>query len=154
MIQANEVKCRIKDVIMQNISAAGGPNPLLSLSSMQQVQMADVRILNTTQGALALYDSVAVFQGNNTFIGNSAVVGGGIALYGNSFIYIDTNSTLEVVNNTADEFGGGIFVSQEQPTQTWCFLQFKDESSSVRIQGNKAKHAGSQLYGGDINTCS
>ena len=83
---------------------------ILVLSSIHQAEVTNVTIMNNRHGALALYDSTVVFRGYNTLSNNSAINGGGIAMYGNSLIFLRLRSRLEIINNTADELGGGVFV--------------------------------------------
>ena len=150
---SNEQKILIHNVTIENHSISNGLFSLLNFYSIHQLEITDILILNNGYGGLALYDSVAHFRGNNTFINNSAVNGGGISVYGNSYIFLDANSTLLIINNTANHFGGAIYVSQEQHFFRWCFMQSDYPFPEIRIEGNIAGYTGANLYGGNIDTC-
>ena len=72
------------------------------LSSIQLAVVTNVTIMNNRYGALALFDSTVVLRGHNTLSNNSAINGGGIALDGNSVIFVGA-TRLDIINNTADE---------------------------------------------------
>ena len=88
---------------------------LLLLASIQQAEVTDITIMNNKCGALSLTDSTVVLRGRNILSNNSAVNGGGIALYGKSYIIMEKGSRLEIINNTADELGGGVFAAPQYP---------------------------------------
>ena len=155
---AHEVVVLIKNVTMENFNAplpqtATSVPPLVYLSSLQQIVISDVNIRNNTHGGLKLDNSIAVFKATNSFINNSAVNGGGIALYGNTYILIDVNSTLEIIDNTAEKFGGGMFILQESTTRQFCIFQLGNPAPRIIFQGNKAGYTGSDLYGGNLYSC-
>ena len=160
-IQNNSVKVALRNVTIEGAYAPGNPPPLLSLSNLQQVEFTHVHIQNNGIGALQLHDTATIFQGNNTFRNNSGYNGGAIALYGNSYIIVKANSTLEITNNTADNFGGGIYVAKDpwaidrglHGYVNFCFINFQGESSKIILYGNQAKITGAELYGGDIDIC-
>ena len=60
-----------------------------------------------------LFESVAVLQGNISLVNTSGVNGGGMALLSNSYILLDSSTTLQLLNNKAEGFGGGIYVSSD-----------------------------------------
>ena len=84
---------------------------LLVLASIQQAEFTDITIKNNKCGALSFSDSTVVLRGRITLSNNSVVNGGGIALYGKSYIIMESDCRLEIINNTADELGGGVFVA-------------------------------------------
>ena len=89
-----EQNVRITGVIMEG----NNYGRLISLYSIQMAEFTDIIIQNSKFGALELTYSSILFRGNNTFSNNSAYNGGGIWLDGNSYIYMDTDSTLEIIN--------------------------------------------------------
>ena len=146
----------IRSVVMEG--TLGGP--LLVLHSIQMVLLNEIIIRNNQDTALYLKDSSVLFRGNNAFSNNSANTGGGISVIGNSYIFVDTDSTLEIINNTAYNLGGGIFVQKIIQTESWvndyCFLQLSfSVNPKVVFHGNRAELAGADLYmyGGSIETC-
>ena len=121
---------------------------LLVLVNIQQAEVIDLTIMNNERGALALSDSTVVFRGRNTLSNNSAVNGGGIALYGKSYIIMENGSRLDIINNTADELGGGVFVALRYPPTrlTYCFIHVSGARKTIHLEGNKAGCTGSDLY--------
>ena len=155
----NGVKVVLQNVTIKDFYSAGNPSQFLSMTNLQQVEFTNVHIRNIGMGALTLYDTLAIFHGNNTFRNNSGYNGGAIALYGNSFIIVEAYSTLEITNNTAENFGGGIYVRKENWNPdigyfTFCFISLQGESAKIILSGNQAKITGAELYGGDIDTCT
>ena len=148
----------IRNVTMKNATKRGSiifpANHLLVLSGIQWAEVTDVTIMNNRHGALALYDSTVVLNGHNTLSNNSAINGGGIAMYGKSVIFLRAGSTLKIVNNTADELGGGVFVAQRNSAKVEnCFIQDAFTAQTINFQGNKAGYTGSDLYGGSVDHC-
>ena len=156
--ERNGKKIVLRNVTIEDMCSLGNSPPLLSLVNLPQVEFTNVHIRNNEMGALALYDTLAFFQDNNTFRNNSGYNGGAIALYGNSYIIVQANSTLEITNNTAENFGGGIYVTKEHWNDigliSYCFVSLQGESAKVLLFGNQAKMTGAELYGGDIDTCT
>ena len=152
------MKLALCDVTIQGFYAHTNLPPLLSFANLQRVEFTDVHIRNNGVGALELFDTVAVFRGNNTFKNNSGYDGGAIALYANSYITVQANSTLEITNNTAANFGGGIYIAGDQLMTidgvSFCFILLQDESAKIILNRNQAKITGAELYGGDISTCA
>ena len=158
---------KIRNVTLENLHVVNGTFSALSLHGIEQVDIINIRIINNAHKGMSLYDPFAVFHGMNTFRNNKAIYGGGISLYGNSFMWLASNSTLNFINNTADKSGGGIFVSQDElwisPQvssyekeiigESFCFMQLDDLSPVVHFQDNKALYTGSILYGGNIEVC-
>ena len=136
--------------------------PAIFLQGLQQAAITDVTVLHNQNGGLGLYNSVVEFGGINTFCDNSAIRGGGLALYGNSYLFMRKDSMLNFTNNKAEKTGGAIFVSKDENRISSlvpilpedCFIQLPDNStSSIYFSGNEAKESGSDLYGGNIDTC-
>lgn len=109
------------------------------------------------------------------FINNNAVHGGGMRLLSFSFIVLHKNSTLHLLNNTAQDRGGAIYVDESAFTiieslgYFQCFLYFthveylifapqayynlSDLQVNVTFAGNYAP-VGSMVYGSELSTCS
>ena len=120
---------------------------LLPLVSIQQAEVTDITIMNNKCGALRLSDSTVVLRGRNTLSNNSAANGGGIALYGKSYIIMKSGSRLEIINNTADELGGGVFSALYPPTLLYTFfVKSTGEKVTIHLEGNKAGCTGSDFY--------
>lgn len=104
---------------------------------------------------------------NVLLIGNKGAYGGGMTLLGNSFLFLSPNSLFTVVNNTSQDYGGGIyipFVALTNDLQPPCFFQILpstavpnvsslfDYNASIYLSGNKATD-GYDIYGGSLNNC-
>ena len=111
-------------------------------------EVTNVTIMNNRHGALALFDSTVGLGGHNTLSNNSAINGGGIALYGNSVIFLAPRLRLDIINNTADELGGGVFVDQRQSatSENLCFIQILWIDACVNFKENKAADILDQTY--------
>ena len=123
---------------------------------------------NYNASAIAAISSYITFSGSVEIRNNHGWSGAGIKLCEASYIILNENTTLDVYDNQADQYGGGIYVesicSQSHPL---CFFQldisesdmepsFDDEiinTTHVYLTNNTAVMAGSQLYGGNIDYC-
>ena len=125
-----------------------GSYHLLRLTRIQQAEVTDITIMNNKCGTLSLSDSTVVPRGRNILSKNSAVNGGGISLFGNSYIIMENGSRLEIINNTADELGGGVFAALRYPPTLLfkCFIRMSGEKVTIHFEGNKAGCTGSDLY--------
>ena len=65
--ERNGVKVVLHNVTIEDVHSPEDSPSMLCLSHLQQVEFTDVHIRNNEMGALALYDTLASFQGNNTF---------------------------------------------------------------------------------------
>ena len=82
---------------------------------------------NSAQG-LTLVGSVLELEGKNQITRNRGHYGGGVAMYGNSQLWIRNCSYLNLSNNKAYVNGGGIFIydpcTQDPFGECPCFFQF------------------------------
>ena len=107
----------------------------------------------------------------SSFISNSAVRGGAMHLDHQSSMYIHPLACMLFENNTANEYGGAIYVVDitgnstcppvlDLPSRNECFVyMISDEISepgriNLTFQGNIAGKRGSVLYGGMLNKCN
>ena len=114
----------------------------------------------SSQGIYAL-DSEIVLQTNSLSRLQHCVAthGGAIALYGESYIKVRKNATLQLFNNLAFQRGGAIYVSSAHgvvPVSN-CFLQhdqeWEENGSTVIFYGNTAKGEGHSVFVFDIQNC-
>ena len=84
-------------------------------------------------------------------------------LYKSSTITLGKNSHLNIVNNSALLYGGGIYNDDkceiENTANESCFFQFEDRSALLKFSGNSAELGGDAIFGGcqtecNIQTCS
>ncbi len=67
---------------------------------------------NNSETPILAYGSTFHLSGENVFSNNIAVRGGGLALY-QSIVSFDSGSTTHFENNTAKEYGGGIYIAKD-----------------------------------------
>ncbi len=110
------------------------------------------------------YQSTFQLSGENVFSNNTVVRGGGLALY-QSTVSFDSGSTTRFENNTALEYGGGIYIATDPPllpqilvalenSKTFddafqpCFYHGdKDGNTHVEFSGNNAGFGGRDIFG-------
>ena len=79
---------------------------------LQGVPMAfyeNTEYVNNSASALIVSSSTATFNGTVLFQGNSALSGGGVHLMGSSWLILVQGLNLTFENNTAFQYGGGIY---------------------------------------------
>ena len=106
--------------------------------------------------AISTYHSYLTLQGNITIRNNKAFKGGGLILCEASFLILEPTANVTIENNSVSYAGGGIYVESScAQTNSLCFYQPSNESATphVYLINNKADHAGSQLYGGNVELC-
>ena len=95
------------------------------------------------------------------FSGNIGYNGGALAFLKNSSaaLRLSPHTTVNMVNNTAVQYGGGVQVDQ-CITEAPCFFQidgfdgnFTEMDISIVMEGNKARKAGDSIFGGCLETC-
>ena len=114
---------------------------------------------NNSTALIASHSNI-IFQGSVRIYRNTGVIGGGLLLCGGSLMYLRANTSLILTNNKALHSGGGIYVEDDcmQPIAP-CFFQFPSikteflERVHVEIINNTAIYAGTDLYGGSIDSC-
>ena len=88
--------------------------------------------------ALCLTSGVVEFSDGSDvlFLNNSGVRGGAVALVAYSVIYVNKNSRLQFVNNTALSKGGGIYThsvdKHEYLSSRSCFIQYRGSESDIK----------------------
>ena len=130
----------------------------ITASILSNMTLINCKFLYNQGSAIDAYDSYLYFSGNITFDSNSAVDGGGLRLE-DSFIYLDQNTRVNFINNTAIGLGGAVKVVTREDITLPCFFQPMNSvnvtNSNIRLyfEGNFANEAGSVLYGGSIDEC-
>ena len=124
-------------------------------------------ISDNNMTGITLIETSAKFSGHNVIQNNRNTEGAGITLFFPAFIEFDSELLLH--NNTADKHGGAILVKQplflasQQLLMIYenvlfkrspCTLMPADNSSSVKLSGNKAGKGGSDIYGAILMACN
>ena len=114
--------------------------------------------------ALGAFRSQLTFEGNVTIINNTGINGGGILLCEASYMILTPNVTVTIAKNHAIDAGGGIYSGGHclQATPLCFFLvdnatvengNSANTTFQVILVDNTAVRAGTQLYGGFVETC-
>ena len=113
--------------------------------------------------AITGVNSDIIFGGNVTIARNIGNNGGGLILCDNSFMYLQSNTTLRFSGNHAKHTGGAIYAGNScLEGKSVCFFQFvtrplsqakRLSSIHVLLESNSAIYAGSAVYGGSIDYC-
>ena len=149
----------INSSFVNNTSTALRTNRMsvMLLVRMSYLMISNVTIAHNIGTGLLADGSNIYFEGVNTFQNNSAYNGGGLALYGQSFLYLKPNTSIRLIDNVAGNVGGGIYVSKtfDSTIKTQCFFQYSDtyDTLSIDFRNNSAGLAGNDLYGGSLETC-
>ena len=118
----------------------------------------------SSQGLVAIDGSIDIEEGSDFRVLNCvASQGGGIALLGESYIYVANKVHVEFANNYAFTRGGAIYANfpQRIASHNTCFLQHIDAHNAVMrwwdvnitFINNWAGVEGNSIYVTDIKTC-
>ncbi len=114
---------------------------------------------------IVTYQSTVQLSGENVFSNNTAVRGGGLALY-QSTVTFDSGSTTRFENNTALEYGGGIYIATVPPILPQLVVAWENSKTfedtfkpcfyhgdsfvlptHVEFSGNNARFGGRDIFG-------
>ena len=116
----------------------------------------------TSQGLLAVDSEIILKPYSMTDFSNCvASRGGGIALYGESYIRISTQSMLWLTNNYAFQRGGALYIHSvtHAVPRVNCFFQYEHgqnvslDFNGIWFQNNSAKHEGQSVYISEAENC-
>ena len=136
------------------------------INSANNVTFENCQFIENNGTALFVYDTKVSFIGNSTFENNRGSDGGALAIHGSSVMILQPNTNITFIGNTAQK-GGAIFVSNKRYiSKHLCFWQIDTENESVlqsnistelniqlKFLENKARDAGSVLFGGSVDRC-
>ena len=155
-------------VVIEKSSLQGNREPngdkdcsVLSIDSIYNVTLSDVNITNNNCTGIKLIDSTVKVENSVTISGNHGQNGGGLSLSKSKLIF-STSSKLNIINNSADAYGGGIYIEEETCiSDNTCFFQLQLEEEYLPIKSeiiafseNHAKERGDQMLGGCLSNCS
>lgn len=129
------------------------------LKNIYSIEVLGCSFLNNTGTGLLVESSLITFCGFNVFRGNQAYNGGGLGIYRYSSIKFEDHARLTFENNSAENFGGGMYVEKNEVAapdvlDNPCFIQSFTSTVLLLFNDNSAKVAGNDVYGGDIDRCS
>ena len=132
---------------------------VLSIESINNITLSDVNITDNNCTGIKLIHSTMKLENLVTLSGNRGQNGGGLYLSMSKLIF-STSSKLNIINNSADAYGGAIYIEEETCTSdNTCFFQLEEEypllsSEVIALSGNYAKEGGDQMVGGCLSNCS
>ena len=141
-----EVSVRIHNVTITDLP--DGCNSALYVHSLRNLMISDTTIKSNPCTAIRLVGSTALLQKNILLTNNTAISGGGVYLEHDSLIVLDSSTRLHLYNNTAEKFGGGMYV--DNAWNTWyCFVISFDRMAKpmIKFSGNRAYGSGQNVYG-------
>ncbi len=117
--------------------------------------VSDCSFLNNRGTGLLIENSDVRFNGTNVFRGNRAYNGGGMALHWHSQMIVMRNATLVFEENSADNYGGGLYVKEYARVDRadTCFIPIYEATALLQFYNNSARTGGNDMYGGDLYTC-
>ena len=139
------LKNDIKNTSLQQLSAVH--------AEFVELVLNNVNIINNNATGLLCYSTVILINSDSTsvFYNNTGIDGGGLAMYGDSYLLFEENSTLKFTKNKAKGRGGAIFIHTIL-TEPPCFYQYTEgthsQSTKAFFFGNNANTAGTAIFGG------
>ena len=133
-------------------------NGVLFIQGIESATLSGCMFVSNNCSGIVLVQSLLTMRGENIIHNNTGVRGGGMVLCSRSIIFLHENLTLNISENRAKEFGGGIYVESECDQDVpHCFFQVNDTSTifndtRVSLVSNTAL-AGEAIYGGMVDHC-
>ena len=125
------------------------------------------RFEDNSASALGLSDTGATIYGYIRFSNNTGFKGGAMFLNGKAWMTLTPFVTIEFLNNSAYEYGGGLYYLSPAPLEmnmsSSCFVWYKDPGQmdvplkywwvNVTFSGNQATQGGDAAYINDPEKC-
>ena len=119
------------------------------LTILKTVNITD----NNCTGIAAAQSTIKIY-GNITIHYNTGFNGGGILLCANAVMFLTKGVQVNITNNRAQNYGGGIYAEYEcSEAIAPCFYGTETKDESVFLIDNTANNAGDAVYGGSIDNC-
>ena len=151
-----------KNAIVENSSFQRNKEPfddsscsILDIESIKHFTLSDVHIADNNCTGITIDRATTIFiQNSVNLTRNHGRLGGGLSIKdSNSYIVLVKSSKLSLINNTADAFGGGIYLGRRSCfTYLECFLRHL-EKGDVAFSGNSAGQGGDAVFGGCLSGC-
>ena len=127
------------------------------LSEWVDIHIQDSSIVNNSVTGLLIEHSRLTIKGVVQVNGNRGYNGGGMALYGDSSIFLE-NALVIIQDNFAENIGGGLYAQVDEFVDTQCFIVLTDYETgypnvSLEFRNNTAATAGNDWYGGHLYIC-
>ena len=166
--QGNEV--HIENTYFERTYSTNGNCSNLLLKNMDNVVLADLSFQDNRCTGIALVASKVKVLRSMNFTRNNAMFGGAMKLESHlvsikaavsalkfSKMVLNQSAQLIIINNTADQYGGGIFIDKSCEDCRKCFFQFDGTTTpwrALRFDGNRAGFGGDAIFGGCLFNCS
>lgn len=149
-------------IILDQRNIARGSN--IELISSYKTTFHNCNFTGNNVTALSARNSNLFFSGNIIFDSNKGTNGGALKFCDTSIMYLENQTFIQFVNNSASNAGGAIYAQQRcLESAPPCFFQpmvedYTDLSSinnsmSIEFHDNSANVAGDVVYGGAVDYC-
>ena len=141
-----------------SLYSAESHNGVLFIQGIDSATLSGCTFANNNCSGIVSIQSLLIMRGLNIIHNNTGIRGGGMVLCSRSIIFLHNDSFLNITNNTAMEFGGGIYVESECDQDIpHCFFQVNSSRKTfnhtcVSLVHNYAL-AGEAIYGGMVDHC-
>ena len=141
-----------------SLYSAESHNGVLFIQGIDSATLSGCTFANNNCSGIVSIQSLLIMRGLNIIHNNIAIRGGGMVLCSRSIVFLHNDSFLNITNNTAKEFGGGIYVESECDQDIpHCFFQVNSSLKTfnhthVSLVHNSAV-AGGAIYGGMVDRC-
>ena len=131
---------------------------ILDIQSTTNFTLSDVHIADNNCTGIKINKATTIFiQNSVNLTRNHGLLGGGLSIKDYSYIKFVKSSNLSLINNTADAFGGGIYLGirsckLSSYTSPKCFLRHL-KNGYVEFSGNSAGRGGDAVFGGCLSGC-
>ena len=148
-----------KSSFQHNRKLNGDKCSVLSIESVNNITLSNVNITNNNCTGIKLINSTIKLENLVTLSGNHGQNGGGLYLNMSKLVF-SKYSKLRILNNSADAYGGGIYLEEDTcAREKNCFFQLEEEypsisSEVIALSGNHAMKGGDQMLGGCLSNCS
>ena len=143
-----------------NLSSRNG---VFFVQNVKSLSLQNCTFVNNTCAAVIAINTNLLLHDWNHIQNNSGTRGGGMVFCAGSLMHLKTGTTLNITQNNATQYGGGIYV-EDDCTQVipYCFFQVDNvnantsvlNKTNVNLIHNVAGLAGSALYGGLVDSCT
>ncbi len=145
-------------LLIRNAAPFACEKSTIFVQSEQSLYIHNITIMDNQCGGIYLLNAALKLSGTNIIKGNHAIQtdGGGIVFECSNSqrnmilpsIDPQLNSSLNIINNTADGYGGGIAIRGDCINQNNCYF-----SEKIIMMDNSAKKGGDEIYG-SLQNCN
>lgn len=143
-----------------NLSSRNGA---FFVQNVKSLSLQNCTFINNSCAGVIAINSNLLLRDWNHIQNNKGTRGGGMVFCAGSLMHLYTGTILNITQNTATQYGGGIYV-EDDCTQVipYCFFQVDNATANssalnktnVNLINNTAGLAGSALYGGLVDSCT